>query len=250
MHHFFVSDEQIHENEITITGRDVNHIKTVLRIRPGEQISVSGSNKVSYRCEVSDISEDAVTAKILWSQEADTELPCRITLLQALPKSDKMELIIQKAVELGAAEIVPMQTARSVVKLDEKRAENKVNRWNAIAKSAAEQSKRSLIPEVKPVMSFADAVSYVSGTDKKFIPYERAKNMQNTREAFASIRPGDSVAVLIGSEGGFSEEEIALAEKEGIMPVTLGRRILRTETAGMTVLSILMYLLEDSTVSG
>ncbi len=245
MHHFFAGPDQIGENEITITGGDVPHIKTVLRLKCGDQISVSDNDGVNYRCEIAEIGSVAVKAKILWAQEADTELPCRISLLQALPKSDKMELIIQKAVELGAFEIVPVASARSVVKLNDQRAAAKVGRWNAIARSAAEQAKRSIIPEVKPVLSFADAAAYAAGMDRKLIPYERAGDMNRTRELFAGISPGDSVAVFIGPEGGFTEEEIAIAREASVEPVTLGRRILRTETAGMTVLSILMYLLEE-----
>ncbi len=245
MHHFFVGPDQIGEDEIRITGEDVNHIRNVLRIRPGEQISVSDGASVTYRAEVSGMGEDFVTAKILWAQEADTELPCRITLLQALPKSDKMALIIQKAVELGVSEIVPMATDRAVVKLDEKRAAAKVSRWNAIAQSAAKQAMRSIVPDVRPVMGFPDAVAYTAAFDCRVIPYERAEGIEHTRELFSSIRPGDSVAVYIGPEGGFTQEEIALARVSSIEPVTLGRRILRTETAGMTVLSILLYLLEQ-----
>ncbi|MCD7745225.1 MAG: 16S rRNA (uracil(1498)-N(3))-methyltransferase [Lachnospiraceae bacterium] len=244
MHHFFVNADQIGEKEIRITGSDVNHIRNVLRIHPGEQITVSDSDATTWRCEISQVQETAVTARILWSQAADTELPCRITLFQGLPKADKMELIIQKAVELGACEIVPVATRRAVVKLDAGKALTKQKRWSAIAQSAAKQAKRTIIPEVKPVMTMEEAVRSASSMDRRFIPYEQASGMDATRDAFGAIRPGDSVAVFIGPEGGFEEQEIALAEKAGILPVTLGNRILRTETAGMTVLSILMYLLE------
>ncbi|MCC8045874.1 MAG: 16S rRNA (uracil(1498)-N(3))-methyltransferase [Clostridiales bacterium] len=244
MHHFFVDSEQIGEREICITGSDVNHIRNVLRLRPGEQISISDKDAVTYRCEVTQIGEEAVTAKILWSQEADTELPSKIVLFQGLPKADKMELIIQKAVELGVSEIVPMATKRAVVKLDAKKAQSKLGRWNAIAQSAAKQAKRAVIPAVKQVMSFEEAVNYAQTFDQKFIPYELARGMDATRQAFGTIRPGESIAILIGPEGGFDEQEVMLAQEAGTLPVTLGRRILRTETAGMTVLSILMYLLE------
>lgn len=245
MYHFFVTPEQIGGKEIRIKGSDVNHIRNVLRMNPGEQVSVSCGDGKDYRCELSEIGEDCVTAKIMWAQESDVELPSRICLFQGLPKGDKMELIIQKAVELGAAEIVPMATRRAVVKLDEKKAEAKRKRWNAIAESAAKQSKRMIVPEVKPVMSFQDAVKYAGSFDRKLIPYELAKGMDETRRIIREIRPGQSVAIFIGPEGGFDEEEIAFAEEAGIVPVTLGRRILRTETAGMTVLSVLMFLLED-----
>ena len=246
MYHFFVMPEQIGEKEIRIEGSDVNHIRNVLRMNPGEQITVSsGEGKTEYRCEIFQIEEDHVTAKIMWAQDADTELPSKICLFQGLPKSDKMELIIQKAVELGVHEIVPMATKRAVVKLDAKKAQAKGKRWNAISESAAKQSKRMIVPEVKPVMTFEEAVAYAGKYDKKLIPYELAEGMEKTREIFAEIHPGDSVAVFIGPEGGFDEAEIEAAEKAGLLPITLGRRILRTETAGMTVLSVLMFQLEN-----
>ncbi len=246
MYHFFVEPGQIGPQEIQITGSDVNHIRNVLRMTPGEQISVStGENATQYRCEIASLSEDCVTAKIMWAQEADTELPAKLYLFQGLPKSDKMELIIQKAVELGAYELIPVATKRAVVKLDHKKEEAKRRRWNAISESAAKQSKRMIVPEVKPVMTFAQAVSYAQQTcTKKIIPYELADGIEETKRIFSSIEAGDSVAVFIGPEGGFDEQEIALAREHGVVPITLGRRILRTETAGMTVLSILMFQLE------
>lgn len=245
MHHFFVSPEQIGSREILIQGGDVNHIRNVLRMTPGEQITVSGGDATEYRCEIIRIEEDLVTAKIMWAEEAGAELPSKICLFQGLPKGDKMELIIQKAVELGAYEIVPVATRRTVVKLDKKKEAAKGKRWNSIAESAAKQSKRGIIPEVKPVMTFAQAVEYAKAYEKRLIPYELAEGMEETRRILDGISPGTSVAVFIGPEGGFDESEIALAREAGILPVTLGRRILRTETAGMTVLSVLMFHLEQ-----
>ncbi len=245
MHHFFVTPEQIGQRDICITGGDVNHIRNVLRMQPGEQITVSsGEDGKEYRCEIAQIGEDSVTAKIMWIEESDAELPSQICLFQGLPKSDKMELIIQKAVELGAAKIVPMATKRAVVRLDAKKEEAKRKRWNAISESAAKQAKRRIVPEVTRVMTFAEAVEYAGRFDKKLIPYELADGMDRTRELIAGIAPGESVAVFIGPEGGFDEQEIDHARAAGIEPITLGRRILRTETAGMTVLSVLMFQLE------
>ncbi len=245
MHHFFVTPDQIGEKSVRITGGDVNHIRNVLRMQPGEQITVSGGEDgKEYRCEIAQIEEDCVTAKIMWVEESGAELPSRICLFQGLPKGDKMELIIQKAVELGAAEIVPMATKRAVVRLDAKKEEAKRKRWNAIAESAAKQSKRGIVPEVTRVMTFAEAVEYAGQFDKKLIPYELAEGMERTRALIGAIKPGESVAVFIGPEGGFDEQEIELARAAGIQPLTLGRRILRTETAGMTVLSVLMFYLE------
>ena len=245
MYHFFVSSEQIGEKEIRIEGSDVNHIRNVLRMTPGEQFSVSdGAQGKEFRCEIVLLEEDCVTAKIMWSQDADTELPSKFYLFQGLPKSDKMELIIQKAVELGVYEVIPVATKRAIVKLDKKKEESKRKRWNSISESAAKQSKRTIIPEVKPVMTFAEAVKYASAMDAKLIPYELAEGMEETRRIFSAIKPGDSVAIFIGPEGGFDEAEIELAKEAGIQPITLGKRILRTETAGMTVLSVLMFQME------
>lgn len=245
MYHFFVTADQIGEKEIRIEGGDVNHIRNVLRMMPGEQISISdGSQGKEYRCEIALIEEDCVIAKIMWAQDADTELPSKFYLFQGLPKSDKMELIIQKAVELGVYEVIPVATKRAIVKLDKKKEESKRKRWNSISESAAKQSKRTIIPEVKPVMTFAEAVKYASAMDAKLIPYELAEGMEETRRIFSAIKPGDSVAIFIGPEGGFDEAEIELAKEAGIQPITLGKRILRTETAGMTVLSVLMFQME------
>lgn len=247
MHHFFVEPSQIQENHIFIDGPDVNHIRNVLRMNPGEEVNVTdGSGEKVYRCAIASIGEDKVELNIMWAQEKGMELPSKIYLFQGLPKSDKMELIIQKAVELGVYEIIPMATARAVVKLDQKKAAAKVKRWQAISESAAKQSKRLLIPEVKEPVKFSEALKLASDLDVRLIPYELAEGMDGTRRIIQSVKPGQSVAVFIGPEGGFEEAEVELAKEAGFQAITLGRRILRTETAGMTVLSILMYQLEEN----
>ena len=205
-----------------------------------------GSGEKVYRCAIASIGEDKVELNIMWAQEKGMELPSKIYLFQGLPKSDKMELIIQKAVELGVYEIIPMATARAVVKLDQKKAAAKVKRWQAISESAAKQSKRLLIPEVKEPVKFSEALKLASDLDVRLIPYELAEGMDGTRRIIQSVKPGQSVAVFIGPEGGFEEAEVELAKEAGFQAITLGRRILRTETAGMTVLSILMYQLEEN----
>lgn len=247
MHHFFVSPEQIGEKKITITGSDVNHIRNVLRMEAGEQITVSSGEGKEYRCELLALEADRVEAGIMWAQETGAELPSKIYLFQGLPKSDKMELIIQKAVELGVYEIIPMATKRAVVKLDKKKGESKRKRWQSISESAAKQSKRLIVPEITSVLSFREAVEYAVKLDVKLMPYELAEGMEETRQQLEGIVPGQSVAIFIGPEGGFSPEEAELAAAGGLRPITLGKRILRTETAGMTVLSVLMYLLEGRT---
>lgn len=244
MHRFFVTPAQIDGDICRITGRDVNHIRNVLRMKQGEQIAVRDGISRSYVCELEEIGTEEITARILSSGEDASELPARIYLFQGLPKGDKMELIIQKSVELGVTEIIPVATRRSVVKLDAKKAEAKLKRWNAIAESAANQSGRSLIPQVSRVMTFAEALEYAAGFDCSLIPYELAEGMSETRSVISTLRPGMQIGVFIGPEGGFDSEEIAAACEKGIHPITLGRRILRTETAGLTTLSILMFHLE------
>ena len=155
-----------------------------------------------------------------------------------------METIIQKAVELGAYEIVPVATKRAVVKLDAKKAASKQKRWQSIAESAAKQCKRNVIPNVHEVLKFADAIAMAKELDVVLIPYELAEDMEETKRQIERVTPGKSVGIFIGPEGGFEEAEVLLAKEAGICPITLGKRILRTETAGMTVLSILMFHLE------
>lgn len=244
MYHFFVTQQQIGEEIITITGSDVNHIKNVLRMKTGEEVLISNGVDKDYLCRIEALDSEAVTARILSVDEEGTELPVKIYLFQGLPKQEKMELIIQKAVELGAYQVIPVAAKRSVVKLDAKKEEAKVRRWNTIAESAAKQSKRIVIPEVTGVMSVKEALSYASGFDVKLIPYENARGMTATREQVEAVRAGMSIAVFIGPEGGFEEAEVEAASAAGFYPVSLGKRILRTETAGLTMLSILMYHME------
>lgn len=246
MYQFFVEPSQIQGTRISITGKDVNHIKNVLRMKKGEEISVSnGADGKEYRCGIEELSEEEIICSLRFVKEEGSELPSRVYLFQGLPKADKMELIIQKAVELGVHEIIPMATARAVVKLDEKKAKSKLLRWQGIAEAAAKQSKRGLIPEVKPVMTMKEAITYSRSCRVRVIPYELAGDMEQTKRIMENLKPGEDIAVFIGPEGGFEKGEIDLASKEGIVPITLGKRILRTETAGMTVLSWVMYQLEN-----
>lgn len=244
MYHFFVTPAQIADGYAVITGQDVNHIRNVLRMKPGEKVAVRDGISRNYVCELETVEAEEVRARILSAEEDTTELPARLVLFQGLPKSDKMELIIQKAVELGAWEIIPVATRRAVVKLDKKKEEAKNKRWNAIAESAAKQCGRMRIPEVKTVMSLKEAFAYAAGFDVNIIPYELAEGMEESREILSRIRPGMTAGIFIGPEGGFDVEEIEEAVGAGVHPITLGKRILRTETAGMTILSILMFQLE------
>ena len=245
MQHFFVDASQVSEETIRIEGTDVNHMKNVLRMRIGEEVTVSDGQGKEYLCQVRDFEEEQVQLKIVETKASDAELPSKIYLFQGLPKADKMELIIQKAVELGTYSIIPVTTRRSVVKLDEKKAVSKVQRWQAISEAAAKQSKRRIIPEVQMPMSMQQAVQLAAQMEVKLIPYELSEGMQKTKELISNIRPGQNIAVFIGPEGGFEEKEIEMAQNAGIIPITMGRRILRTETAGFTILSWLMYHLEQ-----
>lgn len=247
MHLFFVSPEQInlYDRRVMILGPDVNHMKNVLRMRPGEEFSVSnGQDGREYRCAIQTMEEDRIVCELRFIKEENVELPSRIYLFQALPKADKMELVIQKAVELGVYQIIPVAAKRCVVKLEDKKAAAKLARWQGIAEAAAKQSRRAIIPEVTGVSTFAQAVKSAARMEIKLIPYELAQDMSRTRKLMESIKPGQDTAVFIGPEGGFEEAEIALALENGVEPITLGKRILRTETAGMTVLSWILYLLE------
>lgn len=246
MYQFFVEPGQININDksVIILGGDVNHIKNVLRMRVGEEISVSnGLDGREYRCGIAALEEERIVCELRFIKEDQVELPAEVYLFQGLPKGDKMELIVQKTVELGVHKIIPVAMKRCVTKLEDKKALSRVARWQGIAEAAAKQSRRGIIPEVLGVMSFPDAVKYASEMEVKLIPYEMAQDMEHTREIIGSLKPGQRIAVFIGPEGGFEEAEIELARRNGVEPVTLGRRILRTETAGFTVLAWIGYVL-------
>ena len=245
MYQFFVEPSQIQDKKVIITGSDVNHIKNVLRLKAGEEIAVrNGVDGKEYRCGIEEFAQDQIICSLRFVKEEGVELPSKIYLFQGIPKADKMELIIQKAVELGVFEVIPVAVKRCVVKLDERKARAKVSRWQGIAEAAAKQCKRGIIPVVREPMTMKEAVSYAGEMDVKLIPYELAEDMSHTKKMIEAVRPGQSVAVFIGPEGGFEESEVAEALAAGIEPVTLGKRILRTETAGFTVLSWLMYHFE------
>ena len=245
MQHFFADPSCVDGEQIRLAGSDVNHMKNVLRMKPGEEVWVSDGEGMDYFCSVEGYEEKEAVLRVVKKEVSQTELASRLILFQGLPKGDKMEWIVQKAVELGAYSVVPVSTRRCVVKLDNKKAEKKVSRWQQIAESAAKQSKRMLVPEVHSVMTFKEALAYAKELDVLLIPYELAKGMKETKELIRSIEPGKSIGVFIGPEGGFEEQEVADAMEAGAKPITLGHRILRTETAGLAVLSVLMFQLED-----
>ncbi len=245
MHRFFVDNCSALQDNIIITGSDVNHIKNVLRLKCGEHILISDGSGTDYECSISDMDEDMITARIEDVFKNAAELPVSITLFQGMPKSDKLELIIQKSVELGVKEIIPVITKRSVVKIDDKKAGKKIERYNSIAESAGKQSGRGIIPEVKNFMTFKQAIEYAKKLDMNIIPYEEAKGMEYSRQVIKEIKKHKSLGIFIGPEGGFAKEEVEIATSIGAKCITLGNRILRTETAGLATLSIIMFEIDS-----
>ena len=243
MYNFFVEESARAGEAFRITGADYNHIRNVLRMHPGDVFLVSCSGQ-SHLCRLESFGEDTVMAAIQEENYQDTELGVELYLFQGLPKSDKMELIIQKAVELGAAGVIPVEMKRCVVKLEEKKKKSRRERWQAIAESAAKQSKRSRIPEVGEVMSYKAAVDLAGEMDLFLLPYENERGMAATREALENIRPGMKVAILIGPEGGFDPKEVAQAAEKGARAISLGSRILRTETAAIASVGMCMLYIE------
>lgn len=246
MNRFFVDDPgAFSDRSVVITGEDVNHVKNVLRLKENDELIVSDGRGRDYHCRISGITNEEVVADICDICDNFSELSTEITLFQGFPKGDKMELIIQKTVELGVTRIVPVMTKRTVVKLDDKKAKKKTERYNMIAESAAKQSGRGMIPEVTMPVSFAEAVSMAEKLDMNIIPYEEAEGVEYSRNIIKIIKGKKSLGIFIGPEGGFAREEVEKALDAGASAITLGHRILRTETAGMAVISIIMFELEE-----
>ena len=246
MLHIFVDPAQMKGDLLYVTGKDVNHIKNVMRLKQGDEISVrTGQDDREYRYGIEEFTDSEVVCRLRFVKEADVELPVKVYIFQGLPKADKMELIIQKAVELGAAEIIPVQMRRCVVKLDGAKKSKKTQRWQAIAESAAKQSRRAVVPLVREPMTMEEAVRFAEqNTDVRLLPYELQEADGSTREVMDGIREGSAVSIFIGPEGGFDPAEVELAREAGVVPITLGKRILRTETAAMVALSFLIYHFE------
>lgn len=248
MHHFFVDKSEITEEEIRLYGDNFHHLQKVLRGKIGEEIIISDGEAVDYYCKIKGYGIDHAVLSVSFLEEAH-ELKTRLILLQALPKGEKMELILQKAVELGVTEIIPLESENSIVQLKGEKAEKKQRRWQGISEAAAKQSKRSIIPEVFPVSTWKEAFSILKDADIKLLPYENEKGVAFTKELLLRVeelgkKAGGSIALCIGPEGGFSEREVEEAKAEGFLPISLGKRILRTETAAITALSLLMMHLE------
>lgn len=243
MFNFFVDESNRADNSYFITGTDFNHIVNVLRMKVGDVFLVS-SNGTSDLCHLEAIDAETAIAKIDKENYQDCELPAKIYLFQGLPKSDKMELIIQKCVELGATDIIPVEMSRSIVKIEEKKKQSKITRWQSIAESAAKQSKRNIIPEIHPIVSFSQALKLAEKLDLVCVPYESENGMISTEEFLKNIHSDMSIGIFIGPEGGFDDKEIELAKEYGAHIISLGKRILRTETAAITAVGMCMLYIE------
>ena len=247
MYKFFVNDEQIVENKINIIGEDVNHIKNVLRLEVEEKICVcSKETSISFLCKIIELKNDSVVCEILEEIDETTETSCYVHIFQGLPKSDKLEFIIEKCTEIGVKEITPVVMKRTIVKLDEKDKTKKVVSWQKIAEVAAKQSKRDSILKVNNVINFKNIFENVNDYDILLVAYEEEK--ENTlKKILRDYKDKENlkIAVVIGPEGGIDETEISLAKENKFIPITLGKRILRTETAPLVVASNIVYELED-----
>lgn len=243
MFNFFAKENQRQNDRYLISGTDFNHIKNVLRMVVGDSFLVS-ENGISNLCEIENFESDFVVAKIIEENYNDTNLPIKIHLFQGLPKGDKMELVIQKAVELGVESIIPVEMSRCVVKIDDKKKKSKQQRWQAISESAAKQSKRNTIPEIEEILTYKQAMARAKEMDLFLVPYESKNGMEDTKNALSQLKGGMSVGILIGPEGGFDEKEVQLAMENDGTVVSLGKRILRTETAAITSVSMCMLYAE------
>lgn len=246
MYRFYIREDQIGMDEITIMGSDVNHIRNVLRLESGDWVVACDGAGKDYVSRIRSVSPDRVILQVEKIQDTGTELPVKITLFQGLPKKDKMEFIIQKAVELGVYEIVPVMMKRCVTRLnDEKKIQKKLERWQSIAEAAAKQCDRGMIPTVHAPVTMDQAFDIARGIEYNMIPYELQDGIEASRKIVAESCKHDTVGIFIGPEGGFEAAEVERAVSEQIHPLTLGKRILRTETAGMALLSVLMFQMQQ-----
>ncbi len=247
MQQIFIDNNDIVDDKITVTGDDANHLINAVRIKAGEQIRVSTSSEESYLCEVDTTSEGVLVLKVI-DTLLSTELSSKITLYQAIPKGDRMETILEKCTELGAYRIVPVEMERCVVKLDDKKKAKRLERYERIAESAAQQSKRSCIPCVGSFMTLDEAIKESESADiLRIVPYENKNGMNDTVNVLNEVKNYKEIAVFIGPEGGFAPHEIeALQAGENTKLISLGKRILRTDTAAITMVAALMLELEQN----
>lgn len=245
---FFVNEEQINENKIQIIGSDVNHIKNVLREKIGNKITICNTSTTQdYICEITKIQEESIHCNIIGKLETNVETNIKVTIFQGLPKSDKMELVIQKSVELGVYDITPVEMKRCVVKLNEKDKIKKIQRWQKISEVAAKQCGRGIIPKINDVVNIKNICNLCKEYDIVLLAYENEKEntIKQELENIKEINKDElKIAVIIGPEGGIDNSETKQLSEAGAKIITLGKRILRTETVALNVLSIIMYELE------
>lgn len=249
MRRFFVEEKDIKENQVTIKGDEARHIVQVLRLKERDKIKVFTGKGKEYLTEIIQASKKEVIGKILKESKLDTEPPIEITLVQGLPKFDKMDLIVQKATELGVKRIIPVITQRTIIRLNKEKAKVRRIRWQRIALEAAKQSSRAIIPEVREAIPFIQALDNLNRESLNLIPWEeetstRLKEVLKHHTSHIP-HPTSHITVFIGPEGGFTPEEVRAAKKKGAIPVSLGPRLLRTETAGLVTLAMILYELGD-----
>ena len=249
---FFVENNQIKNDTIYIRNQDVNHIKKVLRKNIEDEITICNENtKQDYLCKITNIEENEITCKILKELETNVESNIEVSIFQGLPKADKMELIIQKSVELGVHDITPIEMKRCVVKLKEKDKTKKIERWQKISEVAAKQCGRNYIPKINNIENLKEISEKIKDYDVVLVAYEEEKEKTKKNELKLLKKDNQEnnkkikIAIVIGPEGGIDKEEINALEKNGAKIITLGKRILRTETVALNVLSIIMYELEN-----
>ncbi|SFX66319.1 16S rRNA (uracil1498-N3)-methyltransferase [Thermoactinomyces sp. DSM 45891] len=239
MQRYFIDPAQIVDQTIHIIGDDVHHIKTVMRSKPGTTILVADGTGVEYIAEIENYDPDRVCCRVVETRNAHGESHTRVTIAQSMPKGDKFELILQKGTELGASRFLPFHSERTVVKIEQKKVAKKWDRWQKISKEAAEQAHRGQVPTVETPILWKQLLQHIesfSGT--VWIAYE--KGGKPLTEAISETHE-DQIMVIIGPEGGFSEKEIMEAKQAGAIPLSLGNRILRTETASLMVLSCIFF---------
>ena len=245
---FFVSDEQINETlgEIKITGTDVNHLKNVLRVKSGDKVEICNlCNQQNYNCQIKEINREYINTKILEKMSEIAESNVKVTIFQGIPKAEKMEWVIQKAVELGVYDIVPVEMKRCVVKLKEKDVDKKIQRWQKISEVAAKQCGRNLIPKIHPVMTSKNIGDQIKQYDVVLVAYEEEKVATLKQELLKLKQKEDiKIGIVIGPEGGLESKDVEMWREKGAKIITLGKRILRTETVALQCLSVIMYELE------
>lgn len=247
MQRYFLKNNQFNKDLALITGDDAHHMSRVMRMTIGDQVIVCNEDKNCYYATIKQIKDQEIEVTLDSMIEAQTELPIEVTIAQGLPKGDKFEWVIQKATECGASEFIPLEMERSVVKLDAKKAGKKIERWNKIAKEAAEQSHRQMVPNVTSVQTLKQLLANASQYDICLFAYEEtAKQGQlaQLKQTLSTIENHKKLLVIVGPEGGISEKEEAILLESGFKPCALGPRILRTETAPIYILSAISYALE------